>query len=75
MVDTDPNLLYAKHLSATDVSLAINQQNLILPAGTARLGDREFIVKLNSSPAEISALNNLPIRANNGALVYIKDVA
>ena len=75
MVDTDPNLLYAKHLSATDVSTAINQQNLILPAGTARLGDLEYIVKLNSSPAEISALNDLPIRAANGAIVYIKDVA
>ncbi len=75
MVDTDPNLLYAKHLSATDVSTAINQQNLILPAGTARLGDREFVVKLNSSPTEVSALNDLPIRASNGALVYIKDVA
>ncbi len=75
MVDTDPNLLYAKHLSATDVSTAINQQNLILPAGTARLGDREFVVKLNSSPTEISALNDLPIRASNGAIVFIKDVA
>ncbi len=75
MVDTDPNLLYSKHLSATDVSLAINQQNLILPAGTARIGDREFVVKLNSSPAEVSALNDLPIRAANGAIVYVKDVA
>ncbi len=75
MVDTDPNLLYAKHLSATDVSTAINQQNLILPAGTARLGDREFVIKLNSSPTEVSALNDLPIRASNGALVYVKDVA
>jgi multidrug efflux pump subunit AcrB len=75
MVDTDPNLLYAKHLSATDVSTAINQQNLILPAGTARLGDREFVVKLNSSPAEVAALNDLPIRAANGSVVFIKDVA
>ena len=75
MVDTDPNLLYAKHLSATDVSTAVNQQNLILPAGTARLGDREYVVKLNSSPLEVSALNDLPIRAANGALVYVKDVA
>ncbi len=74
-VDTDPNLLQAQHLSATDVSLAINQQNLILPAGTARLGDREFVVKLNSSPNEVSALNDLPIRAANGSVVYIKDVA
>ena len=75
MVDTDPNLLNAHHLSASDVSVAINQQNLILPAGTARLGDREYVVKLNSSPGEISALNDLPIRASNGSVTFIKDVA
>ncbi len=75
MVDTDPNLLFAHHLSAADVSTAINQQNLILPAGTARMGDREFVVKTNSSPSTLSALNDLPIRASNGAIVYIKDVA
>jgi CzcA family heavy metal efflux pump len=75
MVDADPNLMYAKHISATDVSQAITQQNLILPAGTARLGGREFVIKLNSSPTQLSALNDLPIRAANGAIVYIKDVA
>jgi CzcA family heavy metal efflux pump len=75
MVDTDPNLLYARHLSATDVSTAISQQNLILPAGTARMGDREFVVRTNSSPSELDALNDLPIRAANGAVVYVKDVA
>ncbi|WP_213805475.1 efflux RND transporter permease subunit [Granulicella sp. dw_53] len=74
-VDVDPNLLYAKHLSATDVSTAFNQQNLILPAGVARMGDREFVVKLNSSPTVVSALNDLPIRAANGAVVLVKDVA
>ncbi|HEY4009583.1 MAG TPA: efflux RND transporter permease subunit [Acidobacteriaceae bacterium] len=75
MVDTDPNLMYAHHLSATDVSTAISQQNLILPAGTARIGDREYIVRTNSSPATVAALNDLPVRAANGAVVYIKDVA
>jgi CzcA family heavy metal efflux pump len=75
MVDTDPNLMYSKHLSATDVSTAISQQNLILPAGTARIGDREYVVKMNSSPSEVSALNDLPIRAANGSVVFIKDVA
>ena len=74
-VDVDPNLLYAKHLSATDISTAFNQQNLILPSGVARIGDREFIVKLNSSPPVVSALNDLPIRAANGAVVMVKDVA
>jgi multidrug efflux pump subunit AcrB len=75
MVDTDPNLLFAHHLSATDVSLAISQQNLILPAGTARMGDKEFVVRTNSSPDQLSALNDMPIRASNGAIVYVKDVA
>jgi CzcA family heavy metal efflux pump len=75
MVDADPNLMYSKHLSATDVSTAISQQNLILPAGTARIGDREYVVKMNSSPQEVSALNDLPIRAANGSVVFIKDVA
>jgi multidrug efflux pump subunit AcrB len=74
-VDVDPNLMYAKHLSATDVSTAFNQQNLILPAGLARIGDREYVVKLNSSPAVVSAMNDLPIRAANGAVVLVKDVA
>src|SRR6201985_93664 len=73
-VDVDPNLLYAKHLSATDVSGALNQQNLILPAGLARIGDREVILKLNSSPALVAAMNDMPIRAANGAVVQMKDV-
>jgi CzcA family heavy metal efflux pump len=75
MVDIDPNLLYAKHLSATDVSNAMNAQNLILPAGTAKVGDREYEVKLNSSPDTVDGMNNLPIRAAGGAVVFIKDVA
>src|ERR1700744_4710557 len=71
----DPNLLYAKHLAAVDVSSALNQQNLILPAGLARIGDREFVVKMNSSPPLVSALNDLPVRSANGAVVLVKDVA
>ncbi len=75
MIDTDPNLMYAHHLSAADVSAAMSQQNLILPAGTVRVGDREFVVKTNSSPQTIAAMNDLPVRAANGAVVYIRDVA
>jgi multidrug efflux pump subunit AcrB len=75
MVDTEPDLMYAHHLSAADVSTAVGQQNIILPAGTARIGDKEFVVKTNSSPDTIAALNDLPIRSANGAVVFIKDVA
>ena len=74
-VDIDPNLLYSHHLAAQDISTALSQQNLILPAGVARMGDREFIIKLNSSPAVVGAMNDMPIRAANGAVVQMKDVA
>lgn len=75
MVDLDPSQLYAKNLSATDISNAINNQNLALPAGTAKIGDRDYYINLNSSPTSIDAMNELPVKTVNGAVVYIKDVA
>lgn len=75
MVDIFPDQLYAKHLSAADISNAISAQNLTLPAGTAKMDDREYTVSLNSSPETIAAVNELPIRAANGAVVLMKDVA
>jgi len=75
MVDIDPNQLYAKGLSATDVSNAFNLQNLILPAGTVKVGSREYQVLLNSSPSTVDALNDLPVKTVNGATVYVRDIA
>ncbi len=75
MVDLYPNQLYAKHLSPADVSNALSAQNLTLPAGSAKMGDREYFVGLNSSPLTVAGLNELPIRAANGAVVLVKDVA
>ncbi len=75
MVDLDPQALYANHLSATDISNALSSQNLILPAGTAKVGDREYLVRLNASTQTALALNDLPVRSYNGATVYMKDVA
>ena len=62
MVDLDPQALYAKGLSPLDVSNAINAQNLILPAGDAKIGDRDYTVLLNSSPTTVGALNDLPVK-------------
>ncbi len=75
VVDLDPEALYSKQLSAVDVSNALSLQNLILPAGNVKIGDREYQVKLNSSPEVLSEMNNLPIKTVNGATVYLKDVA
>ena len=75
MVDVDPIQLVANHLSASDLSLALSNQNLVTPSGTEKMGDREYLVGTNSSPSTIDALNALPIRASNGAILQMKDVA
>jgi multidrug efflux pump subunit AcrB len=74
MVDLDPKALYGKGLSPLDVSTALSNQNLILPAGNIKVAEREYQVRLNSSPELLEALNDLPIRSVNGAVVYIKDI-
>jgi multidrug efflux pump subunit AcrB len=75
MVDLNQDELYAKQLSPIDVSNALNLQNLILPAGTAKLAQTEYLIRVNSSPAVLDELNNLPIKTVNGATVSIRDVA
>jgi multidrug efflux pump subunit AcrB len=75
MVDIDPQKLFGKGLSPADVSNALNAQNVILPAGTQKIGDREYNVRLNSSPELLQRLNDLPIKQVNNAIVYIRDVA
>jgi CzcA family heavy metal efflux pump len=74
-VDLDPQALRANALSPNDVVNAIGQQNLILPAGTEKIGPLEYFVKLNASPTQIEDLNNMPVRAEHGTVTYIHDVA
>ncbi len=75
MIDIDPEKLYAWNLSAADVSNAINAQNLILPAGTAKIGQQEYNVRLNSSPEAVTAIGDLPIKTIGKRTIYIQDVA
>ena len=73
-VDVDPALLAAKGFSLTDVVNTLQASNVIVPAGTARLGERTYNVQLNSSPSTIDRFNALPIGVFNGAPVTIGDV-
>ena len=68
-------VLALKGLSPLDVGNAVNAQNLTLPSGTSKTGEREFTVSLNSSPDTVAALNDVPIKQVNGSMVYIRDVA
>ncbi|HLK59424.1 MAG TPA: efflux RND transporter permease subunit, partial [Chthonomonadaceae bacterium] len=74
-VDLDAEAMTAKGVSALDVTTAISSQNLILPAGDAKMGTRDYFVRLNNSPTAVEDFNNLPIKVVNGATVYVHDVA
>ncbi|HYJ18964.1 MAG TPA: efflux RND transporter permease subunit [Burkholderiales bacterium] len=75
MVDIDPLRLQARNLSPVDVVNAINAQNLVLPTGSAKIGEFEYNIAMNGSPKAIAELNDLPIRTANGNTIYIRDVA
>ncbi len=74
-VNVDIPALQAKGLTPVDVVNAISTQNLALPSGTAKIGATEFNVEMNGSPDTIAALNDLPIKTQNGATIYVHDIA
>ncbi|ADJ25233.1 acriflavin resistance protein [Hyphomicrobium denitrificans ATCC 51888] len=74
-IDLDTAALHAKGLSAQDVASAFDAQNLINPVGTQKIGATEYTMQLNSAPSDLAALGDLPIKAVNGGMVYVKDVA
>ena len=74
-VDLDPQALRSHGLSGSDVTAAIAAQNLILPAGTQKIGELEYFIGINASPLKIEEMNDLPISASNGTVTYVRDVA
>jgi multidrug efflux pump subunit AcrB len=75
MIDLNPALLQSKGISPTDVVTAFNQQNLILPAGTAKIGQFEYDVDLNASPKQVAEMNDLPVKQVGNSTIYLRDVA
>jgi multidrug efflux pump subunit AcrB len=74
-VDLDMNALQARGLSPNDVVTAIGSQNLILPAGTIKIGKLENDVDLNASPQTVEELNDLPVKTVGTSTIYVRDVA
>jgi multidrug efflux pump subunit AcrB len=73
-VDLNSAALQSKGLSPLDVVNTVAAQNLILPAGTAKIGPFEYQVDINGSPQTVAELNDVPIKTVNGSTVYIRDI-
>src|SRR5438552_435952 len=75
MVNLQPESLYAHGLSPQDVGNALATTNVIIPAGTAKIGDREYAVELNGSPLAAQDFDALPIKVVDGTPITLGDVA
>ena len=65
-VDLNPQALLQRSISGADVVGAVNAQNLVVPQGSAKIGDREYDIALNSSAKTIQELNDVPLKVVNG---------
>ncbi|MGD0116480.1 MAG: efflux RND transporter permease subunit [Candidatus Binatus sp.] len=75
MANLDPTALYANGISAYDVGNALDATNVVIPSGTAKMGNYEYNVDMNMSVPKVSDFNKLPIKYLNGAPVFLDDVA
>jgi multidrug efflux pump subunit AcrB len=75
MLNLDPEQLYAKGLSPQDVLNTLESSNVILPGGTAKFGNYEYVVTLNGSPIHVDEFNHIPLKYQNNATVFVGDVA
>jgi multidrug efflux pump subunit AcrB len=75
MIYLNPGRMLAKGLAPLDVLNAVTSQNVVLPSGTAKIGEFEYDARLNSAPRTIRELNNLPIKQIGSTTIYLRDVA
>jgi multidrug efflux pump subunit AcrB len=75
MVDLDQQALQARGLSPSDVAQALQQQNVILPSGDVKIGNKDYTLAANNSPDVISAINEFPMKEVDGRVVFVRDVA
>ncbi len=75
MVDLDQRALEARGLSPSDVAGALQQQNVILPSGDVKIGNKDYTLATNNSPDVITAINQFPVKEVDGRIVFVRDVA
>jgi multidrug efflux pump subunit AcrB len=75
MVNIDPKLMQAKNLAPSDVLTALSRQNIVQPSGTAKIGQFEYDVSLNTAPRTIEELNDLPVKQVGDSTIYLRDIA
>src|SRR6202045_2576684 len=74
MVYVDPLKLQAHQLSPMDVVRAMDESNLILPAGDVRLGPMDYNIYTNAQVPNAKSLNDIPVKTQGQQSVFVSDV-
>jgi multidrug efflux pump subunit AcrB len=74
MVYVDPVKLEAHQLSLMDVVHAVNDSNLILPAGDVRIGPKDYNIYANAQLPDTEEINRIPLKTVGNASVLVADV-
>jgi multidrug efflux pump subunit AcrB len=76
MADLDPaGSRGPRVLSPSDVSDALQSQNVILPAGDVKIGSKDYELAMNNSPDVIDSINAFPVAQVAGKTVFMRDIA
>ena len=74
MIYVDPYKLFSRQLSVMDVVDAVNNSNLILPAGDVKIGPNDYYIYSNSLVKNIKDLNYIPLKTVGAKWVSVGDV-
>ncbi|MEA3182560.1 MAG: hypothetical protein QOI59_6083 [Gammaproteobacteria bacterium] len=75
MADLDVQALAARGLSPSNISEALQRQNVILPAGDVKIGTKDYPLFMNNSPGVIDSINSFPVAQVAGKTIYMRDIA
>lgn len=75
MLDLKPDAMYAYGVTAADIGRALDSQNVTLPSGSVREGDKDIAVALNASPAAVASFETIPVKVSEDRLILLRDVA
>ena len=71
----NPLALRAENVTAIDVMRSLQSQNLMTPGGALETGPKSVSLKIEGRVTSIDAVERLVIRADNGRILRIGDVA
>src|SRR5580700_9896049 len=70
----DPLKLEARNMSLNDVVKAVNESNLILPAGDVRIGSKDYNIYANSQFPDANSMNEMPLKSVGNSSVLVADI-